>query len=58
MSFCLDNESTTSEPPPWNGQQPKPQGGLEVLMHLTGNKSSPLNYVVVKTQNCVARINN
>ena len=28
MAVIIDNESTTTEPPPWNGQDPKPLGGL------------------------------
>ena len=36
----INNEFTTTEPPPYNGKQPKPlEGGL--LMHFTGTKSSP-----------------
>ena len=28
IGVTINNKSTTAEPPPWKGQQPKPQGGL------------------------------
>ena len=31
MGGTLNNKSTTTEPPPYNGQQPKPLGGLNVF---------------------------
>ena len=32
MESTLNNISTTTtEPPPWNGQQPKPRGGLNAF---------------------------
>ena len=40
MGATINNESRT-EPPPYNGKQPKPRGGGGGLMHLTGTKSSP-----------------
>ena len=39
MGVTINNKSTTTEPLPKNGQQPKPLG--EALMHFTGTKSSP-----------------
>ena len=31
MGATINNESTTREPPTWNGQQPKPLGGLNAF---------------------------
>ena len=31
MGATINNESTTTEPPPSNGQQPKPLGGLNAF---------------------------
>ena len=31
MGATLNNESTTTQPPPSNGQQPKPQWGLNAF---------------------------
>ena len=40
IGVTINNDLTTTEPPPYNGNQPKPfEGGL--LMHFTGTKSSP-----------------
>ena len=37
MRVTINNESTTTEPPPKNGHQPKPLGDLNVF---SGTKSS------------------
>ena len=53
MRETMNNESTTTEPPPYNGQQPKPLGAL---MHFTGTNFSPLDSGAVKThKKCLAR---
>ena len=31
MGSTLNNKSTITEPPPYNGQQPKPPGGLNAF---------------------------
>ena len=31
MGVTINKKSTTTEPPPYNGQQPKPQGGLNAF---------------------------
>ena len=52
--MTLNNRSTTTEPPPENGQQPKPpEGGLNAFYR---RQIFALGSVVVKTQNCLARI--
>ena len=50
MGSTINNETSTTEPPPYNGQQPKPLGAL--LMHLT-SKSFAIDSVVVKLQKVV-----
>ena len=31
MGVTINNKSTTTEPPPWNGQQSKPSGALNAF---------------------------
>ena len=38
MGVVVNKKSTTTEPPPYNGQHPKPRGAY---MRFTGTKSSP-----------------
>ena len=47
MGVTINNESTTTEPPPKNGPQPKPLGGLNALYWY---KIFALNSAVVKVQ--------
>ena len=48
MGVTINNKSTTTEPPPWNEQQPKSLWGL---MHFTGTKSSPYILLMLKHKN-------
>ena len=41
MGVTIDNESTTTEPPPYNERQSKPLGDGVDKIHLTGTKYSP-----------------
>ena len=49
IGTTINNESTTSEPPPCNGQQPKPLGGLNAFYRY---QTFALDSVVVKVQTC------
>ena len=55
MGSTPNNRSTTTEPSPKNGQQPKPPGGGG-LIAFYWYQSFALYSVVVKTQNCLARM--
>ena len=49
MGVTINNESTTSEPPPLNGQQPKPLGDLNTLYWY---QIFALDSAVVEAQKC------
>ena len=56
MGSTLNNRSTTTEPPPKNGQQPNHRGvGVYVNASYWG-QTFTLDFVVVKTQTCLACI--
>ena len=48
MGVTINNETTTTEPPPYNGQQSKPLGDK---MHFTGTKSSRWILMLLKHKN-------
>ena len=49
----INKKSTTTEPPPYKGQQPKPPGAQ---MHPTCTKSSPQILLLLKHKKCPARM--
>ena len=53
MGEAINNESTTSEPPPQNGKQPKPPGGLNAFYWY---EIFALYSAVVEAQTCLARM--
>ena len=47
MGVTINNKSTTTEAPPWNGQQPKRPGGLNAFYW---NQTFALDSAVVEVQ--------
>ena len=55
MGSAINNKSATIEPPPENGQEPKPPGGGG-LKCIYWRQIFALDYVFVKAQTCLARM--